>query len=155
MLNLDLLQGRPDTCTVLINCSEKGRFRLNTGTYVTGTEGTTTLCYAAKCRHAEVTVPFWSQSPRSHSSSANTCVHAGSLEFSLGLTNNLGRAEEVTITAELGSQNSTEFSVSVAKPRLQGTSVGSQFQVAQQSRCLQQYSSYTEDTRKTAITLYR
>ncbi|CAL5228989.1 g12227 [Coccomyxa viridis] len=108
--------GRPDTCTVLINCSEKGRFRLNTGTYVTGTEG--------------------------------------SLEFSLGLTNNLGRAEDVTITAELGSQNSTEFSVSIAKPRLQGTSVGSQFQVAQQSRCLQQYSSYTEDTRKTAVTLY-
>ena len=77
------------------------------------------------------------------------------MEFSLGLTNNLGRAEDVTITAELGSQNSTEFSVSIAKPRLQGTSVGSQFQVAQQSRCLQQYSSYTEDTRKTAVTLYR
>ena len=83
------------------------------------------------------------------------CVPAGSLEASLGLTNNLGRAEDITITAELGSQNSTEFSVSIAKPRLQGTSVGSQFQVAQQSRCLQQYSSCTEDTRKTAITLYR
>lgn len=34
-----MLQGRPDACTVLINCSEKGRLRLNTGTYVTGTEG--------------------------------------------------------------------------------------------------------------------
>lgn len=82
-------------------------------------------------------------------------MHAGSLEFSLGLTNNLGRAEDVTITAELGSQNSMEFSASIAKPRLVGTSIGSQFQIAQQTRCLQQYSSYTEDTRKAAATLYR
>lgn len=78
-----------------------------------------------------------------------------SLEFSLGLTNNLGRAEDVTITAELGSQNSAEFSASISKQRLGGTSLGSQFQIAQQRRCLQQFSSFTEDTRKAAWTLFR
>ena len=79
----------------------------------------------------------------------------GSLDFTLGLTNNLGRAEDISITAELGSQNSMEFSATVSKPRLRGSSAGSQFQVAQQHRYLQQYSSYTEDTRKAAATLYR
>lgn len=30
---------REDTCTVLVNCNEKGRLRLHTGTYVVGQEG--------------------------------------------------------------------------------------------------------------------
>ncbi len=80
---------------------------------------------------------------------------AGSFEFSVGLTNNLGRGENVTVSAELGSQNSMEFSASVAKQRLWGSNIGSQLQVAQQTRCLQQFSSYTEDTRKAAVTAYR
>ena len=86
---------------------------------------------------------------------ANNLCCSGSLDFTLGLTNNLGRAEDISIAAELGSQNSMEFSATVSKPRLQGSSIGSQFQVAQQHRYLQQYSSYTEDTRKVAATLYR
>jgi hypothetical protein len=32
-------EGKEDTCTVLVNCEEKGRLRLRTGTYVVGTEG--------------------------------------------------------------------------------------------------------------------
>ena len=34
---------KEDTCTVLVNCEEKGRLRLHTGTYVVGTEGMHTL----------------------------------------------------------------------------------------------------------------
>ncbi len=86
---------------------------------------------------------------------ADELCRTGSLDFTLGLTNNLGRAEDISITAELGSQNSMEFSATVSKPRLRSSSIGSQFQVAQQHRYLQQYSSYTEDTRKAAATLYR
>jgi hypothetical protein len=33
------MQGAEDTCTVLVNCKEKGRVRLHAGTYVSGVEG--------------------------------------------------------------------------------------------------------------------
>lgn len=39
------MQGRQDTCSVLVNCAEKGRARLQTGTYVNGTEGNKTPLY--------------------------------------------------------------------------------------------------------------
>lgn len=38
------IQGRDDSCTVLVNCREKGRFRLHTGTYVCGSEGKAPSC---------------------------------------------------------------------------------------------------------------
>ncbi|EIE18252.1 hypothetical protein COCSUDRAFT_60448 [Coccomyxa subellipsoidea C-169] len=71
----------------------------------------------------------------------------GSLECALGLTNVLGRAEEVSLSAELGMNNLTEFSISVSKPRLRGQARNLTAGVYQKRRSFREYSSYSEETR--------
>ncbi|CAL8469714.1 g9256 [Coccomyxa elongata] len=78
----------------------------------------------------------------------------GSLEFALGLTNVLGRAEEVSLSAELGMNNLTEFSLSVSKPRLGGRPRNTTVGVYQKRRSFAQYSSYSEETRGGTATLF-
>ena len=59
------MQGRPDTCSVLVNCSEKGRYRLQTATYVNGTEG----------KHLPLSVHYsMASSPYPYVSNCPNCV---------------------------------------------------------------------------------
>lgn len=85
---------------------------------------------------------------------AQSHMHAGSLEVALGLTNVLGRAEEIDLSAEVGMNNLTEFSVSVNKPRLAGRPINSTFGIYQKRRSHKQYSSYSEETRGGTTTFY-
>ncbi len=79
----------------------------------------------------------------------------GSLECALGLTNVLGRAEEVSLSAELGMNNLTEFSISVSKPRLRGRPRNLTAGVYQKRRSFREYSSYSEETRGGTASIFR
>lgn len=82
-------------------------------------------------------------------------ICAGSLEFALGLTNVMGRAEEVSLSAELGMNNLTEFSISLNKPRLGGRPRNATVGVYQKRRSYREYSSYSEENRGATATLFR
>ena len=74
-------------------------------------------------------------------------------EGSVILTNLLGVADRTTVSAELGSRSSSEFSASVAKPRLAGLPLEISGSAHQQINNAQWISSFRERLRGATFTL--
>lgn len=71
------------------------------------------------------------------------------------LTNNLGLAEDVSLSVDVGSKSSTEFAIGFTKPRLYGKPINSTITLHQQNRSYQSYTSYSEQLRGVSAMLFR
>jgi outer membrane protein assembly factor BamA len=79
---------------------------------------------------------------------------SGTAEISLGLANNLGYAEDVKVSVEIGSKSSTDFALEFTKPRLYGAPVNTTCTAHQQNRNYEQ-SSYSDQLRGASTMLFR
>ncbi|GAB4818843.1 hypothetical protein N2152v2_005889 [Parachlorella kessleri] len=77
----------------------------------------------------------------------------GSVEASLNLTNPLGYAEQVSLTAEYGSQSTNVYSLAITKPKPAGLPLLLDFRLNQLFHSYQWTSSFSELLRGGALTL--
>ena len=87
-------------------------------------------------------------------------AHAGSVELSFNLCNPLGYAENVSLSAEFGSQsatalNSSTYTLALTKPRPYGFPIVASARLHQLFHNCQRWSSYTELLRGGLLTASR
>lgn len=109
------------------------------------------LACPARVNHSPCTLPP-AFSPLSFCASA--CA-PGSVEVSLNLTNPLGHAEQLSLTAEYGSQSTNVYSLTVTKPRPRGLPLLLDARVHQLFHSHQWASSFSEQLRGGMVTLTR
>ena len=140
LTGLLVIQDGADVCRVLLEVKEKPRARVHAGVYAQGNEGV-----ASPSSHCGI------QQLSLYCFSCDT--HAGVTELSVVMTNLLGVAERTTVAGELGSRHSSEFSASIAKPRLAGYPLELSASVHQQINNCQWISSYTQRLRGASFAL--
>lgn len=138
MTQLLAVQDGADVCRVLLEVKEKPRARVHAGVYAQGNEGVASL--ASSCALQQLL-------------HLTLHVQAGVTELSVVMTNLLGVAERTTVAGELGSRHSSEFSASIAKPRLGGYPLELSTSVHQQINNCQWISSYTQRLRGASFAL--